>query len=40
VAVWPLIIAMLVLGFVPALAVNYFKDPAAAIVVSIEEAGQ
>ena len=40
VAVWPLIVAMLVLGTVPALAVNYFKDPAAAIVVSIEEAGQ
>ncbi|HZJ39604.1 MAG TPA: NADH-quinone oxidoreductase subunit M [Demequina sp.] len=40
VAVWPLIVAMLVLGTVPALAVNYFKDPAAAIVVSVEEAGQ
>ena len=40
VAVWPLIVAMLVLGTVPALAVNYFKDPSAAIVVSIEEAGQ
>src|SRR5680860_884167 len=40
VAVWPLIVAMLVLGTVPALAVNYFKDPSAAIVVSVEEAGQ
>ncbi|MCB2411802.1 NADH-quinone oxidoreductase subunit M [Demequina sp. TTPB684] len=40
VVIWPLIAAMLVLGFVPALAVDYFKDPSAAIVVSIEEAGQ
>lgn len=40
VAIWPLIVVMLVLGFVPALAVDYFKDPSAAIVVSVEEAGQ
>ena len=39
VVIWPLIAAMLVLGFVPALAVDYFKDPSAAIVVSVEEAG-
>ena len=41
VAVWPLIVAMLVLGVVPALAIDYLKAPSADIVAIVsEEAGK
>ena len=40
-AVWPLIVAMLVLGIVPALALDYLKGPSAGIVAIVsEEAGK
>ena len=39
--VWPLIVAMLVLGIVPALALDYLKGPSAGIVAIVsEEAGK
>ncbi|WP_430867773.1 NADH-quinone oxidoreductase subunit M [Demequina aurantiaca] len=39
---WPLIAVMVILGFFPAIAINYLRDPAQDIVsiVSVEEAGQ
>ena len=40
-AVWPLIVVMLVLGVVPALAIDYVREPSAAIVhIVSEEAGK
>jgi NADH-quinone oxidoreductase subunit M len=39
--VWPLIVAMLVLGIVPALALDYLRGPSAGIVAIVsEEAGK
>ena len=40
-AVWPLIVVMIVLGVMPALAVDYVREPAAgAVAIISEEAGQ
>ena len=39
VAVWPLVVLMLVLGLAPALAIQYFTEPVAAILAIVEGVG-
>jgi NADH-quinone oxidoreductase subunit M len=39
IATWPLVLLMIVLGLVPALAIQYFTEPVAAIVAIVEGVG-
>jgi NADH-quinone oxidoreductase subunit M len=39
IATWPLVLLMIVLGLVPALAIQYFTAPVAAIVAIVEGVG-